>query len=106
MDQNQIECIGASLIYDLDISYLYKRNIGKLVEQQWPKKGIIYRFICHVVERATVIDETKHYYVVIFNGNKCRRLMEKIEKQTLIQRQKLWINLITGSPMMQIKIWK
>lgn len=106
MNQNEIECITTSLMYELDISYLYKRNIEKLVEQHWPKKGIIYRFICHVVEGATAIDETKHYYVVIFNDNKCQRLMEQIEKQTLIQREKLWINLITGSPMMQMKIWK
>ena len=106
MDQNKIQNIMHNLMYELDIADCFKRTIKKLVEQHWPKRSVIYRFICNIVDGSKVVDENKLFYVVHWNTECCRSLMDKIQATTLVTTKRRWAHTTKGAPMVEVKVYK
>ena len=59
----EVANITHNLMHKFEIDVSFKETIKKLVEQHWPRRGIIYRYICNIVAGSSIIDEMKNYYI-------------------------------------------
>ena len=51
-------------------------------------------------------DENKCFYVVHWDIERCRALMDKVQATTLVTTRRRWINTTTEAPMVEVKIYK
>ena len=63
--------ITYNLMHEFEIDHNFEETIKKLVEQYWPRRGVIYRYICNIVTGSSIIDETPDYYIVRWNIEQC-----------------------------------
>ena len=63
MEPFEIENITHNLMYDLEIDGCFKETIQKLVEQYWPRRSVIFRYICNVANGSKIVDENKNFYI-------------------------------------------
>ena len=106
MEKNwEITNITHNLMHEFEVDVSFKETIKKFVEQHWPRKGIIYRYICNIVVGSSIIDKTKDYYIVRWNMNHCRRLMNAVMSNTLCARLKSFKD-VHGNTIFQVKVYK
>ena len=101
----EVDNITHNLMHEFEIDVSFKETIKKLVEQHWPQRGIIYRYICNIVVGSSIIDENKHYYIVRWNIEQCRRLMNAVMSNTLCTRLRSFKD-VHGNTIFQVKVYK
>ena len=106
MELFEIENITHNLMYDLEIDDCFKETIQKLVEQYWPRRTVIFRYICNIANGSKNVDENKNIYVCHWNTELCRQLVNRVQSTTLIITTKRWKHTITGAPMIEARIYK
>ena len=106
MDNNQVINIAHNLMYELNIEEQFKSITEELVRQHWPRRGVIYRFLCNIVPGSTVVDETKNYYVVQWHKERCRAFMGKVANSNLLQEQRKLRDSFTNEQILEMKVWK
>ena len=97
--------ITHNLMHEFEIDLSFKETIKKLVEQHWPRRGIIYRYICNIVVGSSIIDENKDYYIVKWDIKKCRRLMNAVMANTLCTSVRSFKD-VQGNTIFQVKVYK
>ena len=106
MDCSQIHNIAYNILVEYNIDNSFKWQIETLVQQHWPKMGIIYRYICNIVPGSRVVYDCKNYYIVQWNKETARTLMDSVSKNMLVQIIKTLENATTEEPILEVKVWK
>lgn len=106
MDRNQIHNIAYNIMVEYNIDNNFKWQIERLVQQHWPKKVIIYRYICNIAPGSRVVYDCKNYYIVQWNKETARTLMDSVSKSMLVQRIRTLENATKEEPILEIKVWK
>ena len=76
------------------------------MQRHWPRKSQIYRYLCDIAPGSIVIDENRHYYVVQWEDEIARELMDNVSKEMFAQKLEVLENCITGNKIFEVKIWK
>ena len=106
MERFKIKNITHNLMNNSEIDGCFKETIQKLVEQYWPRRSVIFRYICNVANGSKIVDENKNFYIFHQNTELCRQLMDRVQSTTLITTTKRWKHTITRAPMIEVKIYK
>ena len=101
----EIVNITHNLMHEFEIDESFKDTIKKLVEQHWPRRGVLYRYICNILSGSTIMDETKDYYIVQWNIEQCRKLMNAVMSNTLCTRIRSFKD-VQGNTIFQVKVYK
>ena len=94
-----------NLMHEFEIDHSFEGTIKKLVEQHWPRRGVIYRYICNIVAGSSIIDETPDYYIVRWNIEQCQSLMNTVITNTLCTRIRSFKD-VQGNTIFQVKVYK
>ena len=97
--------ITHNLMMEYEIDESFKETIKKLVGQHWSRRSIIYRYICNIVAGSSIIEETKNYYIVRWNIEQYRRLMNAVMSNTSGTRIRSFKN-VQGNTIFQVKVYK
>ena len=106
MDNNQVINIAHNLMYEFNVEKQFKPVIEGLVCQHWPRRIVIYRFLCNIVSGSKVVDKNRNYYEVQWHEETCRKLMTKVTSNTLVQQQRRLRDVITNEQIVEVKVWK
>ena len=101
----EITNITHNLMHEFEIDPSFKETIKKLVKQHWPRRGVIYRYICNIVSGSSIIDKIKDYYIVRWNIDQCRRLMNAVMSNSLCTRIRSFKD-VQGNTIFQVKVYK
>ena len=106
MDNMQIKNITQNLMYKLETDESLRRYVKGLVKNHWPRRGQIYGYLCNTLKGSIIVYENKHYYIVHWDIEQCRTLMNKISKTTLVQRRRTFENAVNGRTIIEAKVFK
>ena len=106
MDNNQVINIVSNCMYELNIEEELKSIIDGLVRQHWPRRGVIYRFLCNMVPGSRIVDKNNNYYIVQWHEERCRALMTKVTNNTLVQQRRRLRDAFTNELIIKVKVWK